>query len=113
MALNQARQQGISEDEYLKGELLSDIRHELIHGEAYAMAGASRNHHRITRNLVSALTQYLNGKPCEPFFSDMKVKVDSCFFYPDALVVCDDEQGHDYYTEKPSLIIEVLSKTHG
>lgn len=111
MGLNQARQQGISEDEYLQGELLSDIRHELIHGEAYAMTGSSRNHQRISGNIFSALKQHLANKPSEPFINDMKVKVDGCFLYPDALVVCDDEQGHDYYTEKPSLIIEVLSKT--
>lgn len=111
MALNHAPQHGIGEAEYLQGEMISDIRHEYIHGEIHAMAGASRNHQRISRNISFALTQFLEEKPCEPFAGEMKVKADNCFFYPDVLVVCGDEQGNDYYTDKPCIIIEVLSKT--
>ncbi|MGJ0515057.1 MAG: hypothetical protein ACR65O_04810 [Methylomicrobium sp.] len=33
----------ISEDEYLQGELIGDIKHEYIDGHVYAMAGASKN----------------------------------------------------------------------
>jgi hypothetical protein len=32
----------ISEDEYLQGELISDVKHEYIDGIVYAMAGASK-----------------------------------------------------------------------
>lgn len=101
----------ISEQDYLQGELIADVRHELIDGEVFAMAGASRNHQRIVRNIFGALTQYLDDKPCEPFASDMKLKAGHNFYYPDILVVCDDEQGDDYYTENPTLIVEVLSKS--
>jgi Uma2 family endonuclease len=111
MALSQAAQHTISETEYLQGEIYADIRHEYIDGEVFAMAGASRNHQRLVGNLHTALNQYLNEKPCEPFANELKVKADHCFFYPDITVVCDDQQGDDYYTEKPSIIIEVLSKT--
>lgn len=110
MALKQAHHY-ISEQEYLEGEMHADIRHEYIDGEVFAMPGAHRNHQRISGNVFSALSQHLVGKSCEPFVSDMKVKVDHNYFYPDVLVVCDDEQGNDYYTEKPTLIVEVLSKT--
>ncbi len=110
MALNQA-QHFISEQEYLQGELIAEIRHEYIDGEVYAMAGASRNHQRLVGNLYAALNLYLADKPCEPFVSELKVKTARGFFYPDVLVVCDDGQGDDYYTENPTLIIEVLSKT--
>ena len=111
MALKQAPQHIISADEYLQGEMLNYIKHEYINGEVFAMAAASRNHQRISRNLIAALTQFLNDKPCEPFAGDIKVKVDNCFFYPDVLVACNDELGDDYYTEKPGIIIEVLSKS--
>lgn len=100
----------ISETEYLEGEMISDIKHEYIAGEVYAMAGASRNHQRISGNVFTALREHLRNMPCEPFAADMKVKVENCFFYPDVLVVCNDEQGDDYYTDKPTLIVEVLSK---
>jgi len=110
MALKQS-QQFISEQDYLQGEKVAEIRHEYIDGEVYAMAGTSRNHSLLVSNCVRVLTNHLLTTPCMTFSSEIKVKADQCFFYPDVLVVCDDEQGDDYYTENPKLIIEVLSKT--
>ena len=101
----------ITEQEYLQGEPLADTRHEYVDGEVYAMAGASRNHQRLVGNVHTAFNRHLADKPCEPFASELKVKAEHCFFYPDLAVVCDDEQGDDYYTEQPTLIVEVLSKT--
>ncbi|MFT5163310.1 MAG: hypothetical protein ACI9FJ_001899, partial [Alteromonadaceae bacterium] len=34
----------VSEEEYLEGELVREIKHHLIDGQVYAMAGASANH---------------------------------------------------------------------
>ena len=110
MALNQARHY-LGEQDYLQGELMAELRHEYIDGEIYAMAGASRNHQRLVGNVHSALNRYLADKPCEPFASELKVKAEHCFFYPDIVVVCDDPGGHEYYTERPTLIVEVMSKT--
>ncbi len=110
MALKQA-QHYISEQEYLEGEMIAEVRHEYVDGEVHAMVGASRNHQRLIGNFHAGLNQYLADKPCEPFANELKVKADHCFFYPDLVVVCDDQQGDDYYTEKPTIIIEVLSKT--
>jgi Uma2 family endonuclease len=101
----------ISETDYLAGELISQIKHEYIEGEVYAMAGASRNHERIAINLLTQLIPYLRNRPCEPFSSDMKVKAAGNFFYPDISIVCNDEQGDDYYTEAPIILVEVLSKS--
>jgi Uma2 family endonuclease len=60
----------------------------------------------------SRLLQHLQGTPCEPFQSDMKVKVqngdDVRFYYPDAQVTCTEETDR-YYNEHPCLIVEVLS----
>mgnify|MGYP000653402417 CR=1 FL=1 len=39
MPIPQQKQQ-ISEQEYLDGELLSEVKHEFIDGSVYAMAGA-------------------------------------------------------------------------
>ncbi|MDD2725118.1 MAG: Uma2 family endonuclease [Methylovulum sp.] len=101
----------MSEDEYLEGELISETKHEYIDGEVFAMAGASRNHERIAGNIYRHLGNHLQGKPCEPFSSDLKVKVGSKFFYPDAMVVCDEPNPHSYYSQSPTLIVEVLSKS--
>lgn len=109
MALKQA-QEFISEQEYLQGEMLAEVRHEYIDGAVFAMAGTSRNHGLLVSNCIQVLTNHLQAGPCETFSSEIKVKTERCFFYPDVMVVCDDEQGDDYYTEKPTLIVEVLSK---
>ena len=101
----------ISEEEYLQGELSSEVKHELIDGRVYAMAGASANHERISVNVLSEIRSHLKNLPCEPFGSDMKVKAGSNFFYPDVIVDCNFDESHPYYTETPVIIVEVLSKS--
>ena len=101
----------ISVSEYLQGELESDVKHELINGDVYAMAGASANHERISGNIYAEFRNHLKNLPCEPFGSDMKVKVASNFFYPDVIVDCNFNESEPYYTESPVIIVEVLSKS--
>ncbi len=101
----------INKEDYLQGELKSELKHELINGIAYAMAGASTNHNRIVTNLVSELRFALKNTPCEPFASDMKLQVADNFFYPDSMVVCDHQSNDAGITDAPLIIIEVLSKS--
>ena len=108
---NSVRQSWVSEQEYLHGELLSDIKHEYIDGVVFAMSGASANHNVLTGNVFGELRNHLKGKPCRPFTSDMKVKVGTKYFYPDVLVDCADFSGQDHFTQSPVLIVEVLSKS--
>jgi Uma2 family endonuclease len=100
----------LTEEAYLQGELVSDVKHELIDGRIYVMAGASANHERITGNIYSEFRNHLKNSPCEPFGSDMKVKVGSNFFYPDVIVDCHFDESQPFYTESPVIIVEVLSK---
>ena len=111
MALAQLKHEFISQEEYLDGELSSEIKHEYIDGDVYAMAGASKNHQRIIANSASALLVHLKNASCDVFVSNVKVKAANNFFYPDVMVVCEDTTNHDYYTESPLIIIEVLSKS--
>jgi Uma2 family endonuclease len=101
----------ISVDEYLHDELVRDIKHEFVDGVIYAMAGASANHERIVNNVMRKFGNHLDDSPCEPFSSDMKVKIGSRFFYPDVLVDCSFDESQPYYTESPIIIVEVLSKS--
>ncbi len=101
----------ISAEDYLQSELTREIKHELINGDVLAMAGASKNHERLSGNIYGEFRHHLKESSCEAFSSDMKVKVDSNFFYPDVMVVCDDKTDNDYYTESPVIIVEVLSKS--
>ncbi len=101
----------ISVLDYLEGEKISQIKHEYIDGEIYAMAGTSKSHNRIIGNLLEQLRKHLRGSDCEPFFVDIKVRVEKMnrFYYPDVVVVCGKDDEDDYYAVKPKLIVEVLS----
>ena len=101
----------ISSKDYLQNEQQSKIKHELINGAIYAMAGASKSHERISVNVLTEFTNHLKNSPCEAFGSDIKVKAGVHFFYPDLMVVCDDKTDNEYYTEYPVIIVEVLSKS--
>ena len=100
----------ISEDEYLEGEKISEIRHEYIEGEVWAMAGASLRHNIITSTVSRHFGNHLDGTRCTAVSSDLKVKTNDSFFYPDVVVLCSDENEHNYFTDKPLIIVEVLSK---
>lgn len=78
----------MTEEEYLKTEKDSDVRREYIDGRAYAMAGASVNHIRITANIAREFGTHLKNKPCEVLMTDMKAKVAKDYVYPDVVVVC-------------------------
>ena len=98
--------------EYLEGEKVSEIRHELIEGAVYAMSGATANHALITGNIFAELRQQLKGRGCIPFMNDLKLRVADNFYHPDVMVCCDESDKSDpYYRQRPALIVEVLSKT--
>ena len=106
----------LSIQEYLQLEKTSDIRHEYIDGEVFAMAGASEEHNLITvTNVIALLRPHLRGTPCRTFASDMKVKVKvekaDIFYYPDVLVTCDTNDNERYFKTSPKLIVEVLSNS--
>ncbi len=112
-ALAEQIENTISVEEYLSGERISDIKHEYIEGQIYAMAGASLKHNIITANVVGTLWNELKGKKCLPLTSGMLLKtIENHYRYPDVMVICDnDNSDDDYVRENPVLIIEVLSKS--
>lgn len=101
-------------NDYLAGELLSEVRHEYIGGDIYAMVGASDRHNLIAGNLFAALHPLVRGTPCQLFMADMKVHLtvagEDAFYYPDLMFACDPHDRARYYRERPCLIVEVLSE---
>ena len=95
----------------MQGELASDIRHEYVAGQVFAMAGAGEAHNRISLNLAFHLRAATRGTPCGVFISDMKVRVRAheAFYYPDVLLTCDPDDRESLYKTAPCLIAEVLS----
>lgn len=104
----------ISVEDYLAGEPLSDVRHEYWGGYVYAMARARTVHNRIAGAFHGSLYSQLRGKPCEPFNSDMKVRIrfptHTRFYYPDGMVVCKPNLPDDTFQDQPVVIAEVVSE---
>jgi len=103
----------ISVEDYLAGELKSEVRHEYIGGLVYAMAGASGEHNIICQNLLIALRSHLRGKPCQVFMESVKLRLQTAhedvFYYPDLIVTCDPRDTERYFKTFPKVLIEVLS----
>jgi Uma2 family endonuclease len=104
----------VSVDDYLEGELSSPIKHEYLGGVVHAMAGARNLHNRISTNILGRLFIRLDGRPCQPWNSDTKVRIELAtqtrFYYPDCFVVCRENPDGDSYQDEPVVIFEVLSK---
>jgi Uma2 family endonuclease len=107
-------------DDYLAFELGQDERHEYVQGQVRSMAGASSEHEEVALNIAVLLKIHLRGKRCRPYKGDMKLRVDyleegvePLFYYPDVMVVGDEQDGHPLYKTKPRLIVEVMSRNVG
>lgn len=100
-------------EEYLAGEERSEVRHEYIGGEVYAMSGGSEAHNLICLNLATALRAHFRGGPCRVFMADMKLRLqiatDDVFYYPDLLVTCDPADNATHFKTRPVVLVEVLS----
>ena len=113
MALAAAYRQ-IPRDEYLQGELASEIRHEYVAGRVYAMSGGTLNHQRVAGNFLRLAGNQLAGKSCFHTGSDFKLLVplgrgEEAFYYPDGMIICVPVPGDALFTDSPSVILEVLS----
>jgi len=95
-------------------ERQSDIRHEYLNGEVFAMTSASLRHNTIVSNLAGILYVQLRGRPCRAYVADLRLRVTKTglYTYPDLVVVCGEPQLADAHLDtllNPTLIVEVLS----
>lgn len=102
-------------EEYLAFERSSELKHEYISGEIVALAGATRAHNLITGNIAQRLRNQLEGKPCETYSNDMRVRTTPVdYTYPDVVVVCGEPEFEDAELDtllNPTVVVEVLSKS--
>ena len=109
-----SRRAALSTEAYLELERQSEIKHEYVNGELFAMAGTTDVHNDIVANVHAALRAHLRGGGCRAYFADVKVRVEAAnaFFYPDVFVTCAPDDHADPLVKRgPSLIVEVLSET--
>ena len=103
----------LTEEEYLARERAAEYKSEYFDGEMFAMSGASMQHNRLERNLIHHLSNALDGRPCEAFTSNLRIRVSGRMYtYPDVSVVCGEPQladkEHDVLLN-PTAIFEILS----
>lgn len=105
----------MTEEEFVEAERHFEVKHDFLSGVPHAIAGASTRHNVIATNLVGILHAKLRGKPCQAFGSDMKVKIQvsasTYFYYPDAMIVCDQAGLGASWSERPTVLFEILSES--
>jgi Uma2 family endonuclease len=109
----------ISVEEYLEGEMLSEVRHEYCDGQVFRMEGGTARHGETVLYLARKIADHLEGGPCQVFSQSLKVRVpltawdrSDLFYYPDVIVACEPDDRHRLYREKPKLLIEVASPSN-
>jgi Uma2 family endonuclease len=100
--------------EYLDLEAASNVKHEFLDGEIYAMAGGTPRHAALTLAVGAALLSALRDGPCRTFSSDLRIRVleTGLAAYPDVAVVCGPlafDPESDATVTNPTLLVEVLS----
>jgi Uma2 family endonuclease len=104
--------QSLGPDAYLALERRAEFKSEYIDGVVVAMSGASMNHNRIVRNVLLSLAPGLLERDCDIVGSDLRVKAEASYFYPDAVIVCGDPEFTDAEVDtltNPTVLFEVLS----
>jgi Uma2 family endonuclease len=106
--------------DYKSWELKEGERYELIHGIAYAMAGANTYHQSIFGELFRQIANYLDGKPCKVFSAPYDVRPfyaedesDDTVVQPDVMIICDKNKiGKEGCHGAPDFVAEILSPSN-
>ena len=112
---SQADLRFLTVEEFLAIDFGPELKAELDNGLIRMMAGGSREHARVSANLMRWLGAALRGSGCRPYGSDAAVRTTPWSVrYPDVTVDCGADTGAEAEaTEKflsdPRVIFEVLS----
>jgi Uma2 family endonuclease len=96
-----------------------EVKHEVLDGHVWAMAGGTPEHAAIAGNITTMLNVQLRDRRCRVFSSDLRVRVRETGLgtYPDVTVVRghierdpDDRAGNTVVN--PRVLVEVLSKSN-
>lgn len=100
--------------QYLDLEATSNVRHEYLDGQIYAMAGGSPEQAALQAATIGLLFAQLEGTPCRAHSSDLHVRVLATGLgtYPDVTIVCgpsERDPEHRQTVVNPIVLVEVLS----
>ena len=97
-------------EEYFQFEEGSQVRHEYVSGELYAMSGATFRHSILALNVGTRLHAAAGDGPCSVVMNDMRVQVShDVYYYPDVVVICAPMAQLDITAIEPCVVVEVTS----
>ena len=96
-------------EQFLAWEDRQAGRYEFDGFRPVAMTGVRVAHAMVQRNLITALSTRLDGRPCQAFGSDLKVQVAGRIRYPDAFVTCTPIDPQATVVTEPVVMFEILS----
>src|SRR5665213_2738156 len=111
--MNVALRKTMCLDDFLVWEERQELRYEFDGFRPSAMTGGTAEHSAIQRNLITALTNRLRGKPCQAHGSELKIAVAGSIRYPDAFVVCSPVARGATVITDPVVVFEILSESTG
>jgi Uma2 family endonuclease len=101
--------------EYVTFEASSNVKHEFLGGQIYAMAGGTPEHAALAAAVIGLLFQQLRDRGCRAYDADLRVRTRSGLAtYPDVTVICgptERDETDPQAVTNPALIIEVLSRS--
>ncbi len=102
--------------DYIQLEEDSELKHEFLDGDIYAMTGGTPLHAKLTARVVSSLHAQLRGGDCELYSSDLRVRVlaTGMAAHPDVTVVCgalELDPKNEHTVTNPRVVVEVSSRS--
>ncbi len=90
--------------EYFLLEESGEVRHEFLNGNLVRISEASKEHHKICKNLLRFLENLFKGKGYEIYMENMKVKIENedQYYYPDVFITKEPETYENrYFSSSP------------
>lgn len=101
--------------EYVALEEYSDVRHEYLDGDIYAVAGGSEEHSALASETMRLIGNALEDRPGRSHTSDLRIYVESAGLatFPDGSVICGPLEQHPpspvSTALNPGILLEVTS----
>lgn len=102
--------------QYRALEAASNVKHEFLDGQIFAMAGGSREHAALAAAVVGLTYAQLMRGRCRAHSSDLRVRIPTTGLatYPDVTIVRGEPRTDDEDPQaitNPRLVVEVLSES--
>ncbi|HYY10474.1 MAG TPA: Uma2 family endonuclease [Kineosporiaceae bacterium] len=103
------QQAPLSFEEYLRFEQMTDVRHEYVGGQVFAMTGGSVRHGQMSALIAALLLQGFEARGCRVQSHDTKLRVPlGATYYPDVFVSC-GPPADTHFDDDATWVVEVLS----